>query len=173
MAPVKCVKPHARGERKPGERLVLILQKQRFQMARRRLVLRQRESRAIVGDQVHGLVVVLAEAVDSCRRIVPCGHRRNTICAPAYCDPAVLRGADRRVVRVAVIVGAVVVIERRNGEQQARLERVRPGESRERVALPLDVADSGCLGVRDRWEFDNRRRRSDVTNRNWLLASRL
>ena len=40
------------------------------------------------------------------------------------------------------------MIEGRDGEQQAGLERVHPGETCQRVALSLDVADAGRFGVR-------------------------
>src|ERR1043166_5108209 len=38
---------------------------------------------------------------------------------------------------VAVVVRAVVVIKRGNGQQQARLKSMYPGKSRKRISLPL------------------------------------
>ena len=68
--------------------------------------------------------------------------------APAYCDAAMLRGGDGSVVGIAVVIGAVVMVERRNGQQHAGLEGMHPGEVDQRVALALHVADAGSLRVR-------------------------
>ena len=108
----------------------------------------ERKSRSIVGDQVDGLVVMLAETVKADARVVPLGHRIEHDLRAGILRPSVLRGADRRVIRIAVVIGAIVVVERRNREEHAGPEGVRPGQASERVALPFHVADARILCVR-------------------------
>ena len=67
--------------------------------------------------------------------------------------PAVLRGADRSIVGVAIVVGPVVVIKRRDREQQARLKRMDPGETGERIPLPLHVPNPCRLRVLVVWNL--------------------
>jgi hypothetical protein len=65
----------SRCERKPRQRFVLVFQKQRFQITRCDLALREGESRTVVGDETDGFIVVLPErcstrSVCSCRGLV-------------------------------------------------------------------------------------------------------
>ena len=140
--------PHARGERQPTQRLVLVFQEQRFQMPGCDSVLGERKSRAVVGDQVDGLVVMLSESVQADARVVPRCHRAEHDLRAGVLRAAVLRGADRRVVRVAVVIGAVVVIERRTvssmpGRNVCAQEKL-ASASRSRST----IADAGGLRVR-------------------------
>src|SRR5579864_482597 len=59
-----------------------------------------------------------------------------------------IRRGNRHVIQRAVEVGAVVVVERRDGEQSFGVESVYPGKIRESVAFMLAVTESnaGVLG---------------------------
>ena len=54
-------------------------------------------------------------------------------------------GGDRKIVRVGVVVGAVVVIEGGERQQEFRVEGVHPGSIQDRVALVLPVAQAAAV----------------------------
>ena len=135
----------------------MIFEVSRFQVARRDPVLRQRKAGPVVGDQPDRLIVVLAEAVHSDARVVTCRYRGERDLRARVLRSAMLRRADRRVIGVAIVVGAVVVIERRYREQQAGPEGMHPREARQGIAFALHVANACRLGIRIVGESDSRR----------------
>ena len=63
---------------------------------------------------------------------------------------AMVSGGARQVTGQAVVVGAVVVVERRNGKQCFRIEGVHPGKVYEGIAFMLAItqADAWVLGLK-------------------------
>src|SRR5579864_5881257 len=95
--------------------------------------------------QVHRFVIALRKTKNARSRVVFFCYRRKADLRSCVLRPAMLRRAYRAIIWSAVIIGTVVVIEGRDREQQPWLKRVRPGESPNRVTLPLHVADSSRL----------------------------
>ena len=56
--------------------------------------------------------------------------------------------ADRSIVRIAIVIRAIVVIEGRNSKQNAGLECMRPCEVRQSVTFPLHITDTSPLRIR-------------------------
>src|SRR5581483_9233418 len=140
---VEVSEPYAGNQGQPGKRLVLIFQKSGLQLAGRALALSQRGRRTIVGDQIDELMVSLPEHVKACRGVVLGVDHIQRHLRPAVLRCAVLRGADRVIVGIAVKIRGVVVIERRCGEQNAGPESMYPGEVGEGISLAYDIADAG------------------------------
>ncbi len=132
---------HAPRQSKPGERLVLVLQEQRFELARGRARLRQRIAGAIVGDQGDGFVVVLPEGVHAGARIVAGSHRAQDHLGAGVLGGSVLGGADRNVVGIAVVIRQVVMVEGRDGQERGGPDGMGPGEGDQGVALALDIVN--------------------------------
>src|SRR5437879_13812615 len=75
-------------------------------------------------------------------------HRRERYLSADVLRRAMVGRDGWRVVRAPIECGAVVVIERRNGEQYACSSRMDPREVDEAVALALDIASSSRLVIR-------------------------
>ena len=113
--------PDAGCQRKPRQRLVLIFyEEQSFQMPGRDLCpARARIARTnALAIRLDKFTVVLAEAVDARLRVVLCRYRGERNLRACIIRAALLRGADGGVIRIAIVIGAIVVIEGRDGEQQ-------------------------------------------------------
>src|SRR5579864_8926373 len=91
---------------------------------------------------------MLAEPIESQARVMPSRHRVEGDLRAGILRSPMLRRTDWRVIRIAVVISAIVVIERRDREQQPRREGVDPREIHYRVALALDVAYAGRLSIR-------------------------
>src|ERR1043166_7816000 len=144
----KVRETHASRQRKPRQRFVLIFEEERPQMPCCDLFLGEGKRRSVVGDQLDRFIVMLTEAVQADARVVLlCYSVKRDLSACVLRCP-MLRGAERNIILVAVVVRTVVVIKRGNGQQQARLKSMHPGKSRKPISLPLHVANAGSLCIR-------------------------
>src|SRR5260370_16670205 len=91
-------------------------------------------------------MVVRRECVRPGAGVVVCFPRGAARLSAAIFRGAVLRRGAGYVVRIAAVVGTVVVKERRYGEYETRAESANPGEGGERIALAVGVAqDRGWI----------------------------
>src|SRR5260370_33255167 len=98
----------------------------------------------IVKDHLEKLIVLLREGVNSRARVIASFNPGHVCLAAFVFRRAVLRGRTGHVVRIAPVVGAVVVKERRDRQHQRRAESTNPGEGGERIVLAINVVqDSG------------------------------
>src|SRR3954468_1450392 len=88
------------------------------------------------------MVLVLAEGDEADPGVVPPASDGHRALASVIIRGALVSGADRRVVRAAVKIRVVEVIEGREREEHTVLCGVSPGEVEEAVALGLIVADA-------------------------------
>src|SRR6267378_3753327 len=104
-------------------------------------ILRQWRDRAaaIVVDHVKELSILLGEAVETEARVIAPFDPGNARLPAFVFRGAVLRCGAGYVVRVAAVVGAVVMKEGRYGQHQSGAKRANPGEGRERIVLAVDV----------------------------------
>src|SRR5579872_1904956 len=63
-------RPHSGGQRQPGKRFELVVEKERLRIAGRMLNIRKRRTTAIVEDRAKKLVVLLVKAVQTHLQIV-------------------------------------------------------------------------------------------------------
>ena len=104
----------ASGERQPGERFEFVIEEERCHAAGEILGVREgRVAAAVMENRFQHLIVLLVEAVDTHLQIVLRFIGAETYLAAAVGGSAML-GGDDRIGRSTVIIGAVVVIERRD-----------------------------------------------------------
>ena len=77
-------------------------------------------------DQTDALIIMLPEPVQPHARVVLLRHRAESDLRSGVLGTAMLRGADGRVIGVAVIVGSIVVVERRDLKHGGGVEGMQP-----------------------------------------------
>src|SRR5271154_5432990 len=115
-------------KREPRRELELIFREDGFQIPVRFLRLDDICTRTIVGREMNELVVVLSEAIESDARVVRGADGAQCDLRARVSGSQMLRGAYRRIVRIAVVVRAIEMEEWGSGEQQAGRKGVNPGE---------------------------------------------
>ena len=93
----------------------------------------------VVINDVKKLIVLLSKAVEPHPRIVAPLDPGDIRLAASVFRGAVLRRGAGDVIRIAPVVGAVVVKERRDRQHQALAKSANPGESGKRIVLAIDV----------------------------------
>ena len=72
---------------------------------------------AVIEDHTEKLIILLVKAVQACLQIVSSEIDIKTDLASGIGRCPVVRRGNRRILRRAVVVGVVVVVERRNCQQ--------------------------------------------------------
>src|SRR5499427_10287481 len=84
--------------------------------------------RAVVADQAESLCVLLREPEQPCSQVAALFDPRDGSLAPLVFGGTVLRRRSWEVLRGTLIVRRIVVIERRDGQQEARAQSTDPRE---------------------------------------------
>src|SRR5262249_9694018 len=129
----------------PLERLVLLVKECRRDATRYRLVFAQREAGLI--SEPEQPVIVFAEAVDAGGEIVLPVHDPERRLETDVCRRAMI-GGDQRIARAAIVLGAIIVKQRRNRQQRPSTQRAHPRKIQERVDLLIRVANACRLLLR-------------------------
>src|SRR5271165_4746531 len=138
--------PDSAGERQPGRRLELVLQKARKQIPAGIHPLAELLPRAVVGDHRKERVVLLCKRINPCASIVPSVERRQGDLAAFVVGGAIVR-CDRDVVRPSLVSRSVEVIERRDDQHESWRIGVDPCAGREDVLFALAVVNARRLHV--------------------------
>jgi len=108
---------------------------------------------SVIKDRADQLVVVLVETVQARLKIVSGEVSIEGDLASGIGRSAIVRGGDGHVVRRAVEVGGIVVIERGDHHQCFRVERVYPRKVREGIAFMLAITQADAWVLRNEAVF--------------------
>src|SRR5260370_34748596 len=125
-------------EREPRSDFELVLDKCGNQTAG--WTLRLGEIAPVAVNHMEKLIILLGEAVETHPCVVTPFDQGDIRLSTSIFRGTVLRGGAGHVVRIAAVVDAVVVEERRDRQHQPRAESADPGEGGERIVLAIDVA---------------------------------
>src|SRR5713101_4453161 len=92
---------------------------------------KRRIATSVIENRAKELAVMLVEAVQARLKIVPCEIGTEACLASGINRATMIGRGNGHIVRRAVVVGAVVMVERRDRQQGFRVERVYPGEVHE------------------------------------------
>src|SRR5487761_741654 len=137
--------PNAACQRQPRSYFEFVLDEFLLQASRCRLASMKIRIAVIVEREAKELAVMLPESVKSRLRVIfGYAHAERRLCSGIGGRP-VVRGADRKIVWRAGIIGAVVVIEGRNRQQHVRANCPHPRKIHHRVGLMLAVAQPAAI----------------------------
>src|SRR5580693_4267642 len=114
--PCEVSQANAARECEPRRELELVFREDGFQIPVRLLRLDDIGARTIVGREMNELVVVLSEAVESDARVVRGADGAQCDLRARISGSQMLRGAYRRIVRIAIVVRAIEMEEWGIGE---------------------------------------------------------
>src|SRR5262252_2717936 len=97
--------------------------------------------RAVVADQAESLCILLREPEQPCSQVAALFDPRDGSLAPLVFGGTVLRRRSWEVLRGTLIVRRIVVIERRDGQQEARAQSTDPREKSERIAFAVRIME--------------------------------
>ena len=109
-------KPRPACKGQPWRHLELIFKKCCFKMSTGRLFRRDVVSGSIIRNQIHVFIVMLCKAIEARACIVLRRDRIHHNLRPGVNGIEVLCGADRYVIPVPIVVGAVEMHKRRGGK---------------------------------------------------------
>src|SRR5712664_2665195 len=150
-------------EREPIGDAVLVFGEERKEPASWVFRLAKRRTGAVGGHEAQECVVLLREAIETSACIVPAARDSQSreaafivrVMVIGWNDPCVLTAGRQTWIRtiVAVIGGAITMVERRERNENARLGGVHPREISEDVPFALNIAHADKLLIGGVWNL--------------------
>src|SRR5712692_4169064 len=139
---------YSRIEREPGGGAKLIFQIEGRKRPRKIFgVAKRRRSAAVVEQQIEQLRVLLGETVETRAGVISTLNIGEGGLAPFIFGRVGLRCSRGRIVRTADVIGAIEMVERRDGENEAGGEGANPGKGQEGIPFPVGIAKKFAEGI--------------------------